>query len=293
MMTLPGARRFYAIARALSAAVLLLALPPPRAKAQQEAPGAALELVDPKVLRVCADPHNLPFSNEAGEGFENRIADLFARKLGKPVAYTYYPQIVGFYRNTLNAFRCDVIIGVVKGDDMVQTTGTYYHTTYALLFKPGRGLDDVRALEDPRLQDKRIGVIARTPPATLMVADGLMARAKPYPLTVDTRVESPALDMVQDILADRIDAGVLWGPIAGYYAKVYAKQAGTTLALAPLLGEKGAAMDYHIAMGVRHSDEAWKLALNRLIHDNRAEIDAILDEYGVPLLDEQGQPLPH
>jgi quinoprotein dehydrogenase-associated probable ABC transporter substrate-binding protein len=272
----------------LGLAVLLLALPPAPARAQQQGLGAAIELVDPKVLRVCADPHNLPFSNEAGEGFENKIAALLGRKLGKPVAYTYYPQVIGFYRNTLNAYLCDVVIGVVKGDDIVQTTNAYYHTTYALLVRPGHGLDGVRSLEDPRLRDKRIGVIARTPPASVMVANGLMALAKPYPLTVDTRVESPARAMVDDIIADRIDAGVLWGPIAGYYAKSLSKQGGPALLLTPLLDEPAEHMDFRIAMGVRHSDESWKLALNRLLRDNRAEINAILDDYGVPLLDEQG-----
>ena len=271
---------------------LVLLLSAGGAAAQQGGLGAAVELVDPKVLRVCADPNNLPFSNKAGEGFENRIADLLGQKLGKPVDYVFFPQVIGFYRNTLNAYRCDVVIGVAKGDDMVQTTSPYYHTTYALLFKPGHGLSSVRSLEDPKLRDKRLGVVARTPPATLMVADGLMTLATPYPLNVDTRVESPSLDMVHDILADRIDAGVLWGPIAGYYATAYAKKTGVQLATAPLLDEKGDHMDFRIAMGVRRSDEAWKLSLNRLIHDNRAEINAILDDYGVPLLDEQGKLLP-
>jgi mxaJ protein len=257
--------------------------------AQQEGLGSSVELVDPNVLRVCADPHNLPFSNEAGEGFENRIAELLAGKLGRPVAYTYQPQVIGFYRVTLNAYRCDLVIGVAKGDDLVQTTAPYYRSTYALIFKPGHGLDGVTTLADKRLQDKRIGVVAGTPPSSLMVEDGLMERAKPYSLVVDTRAESPPLSMVQDILADRIDAGLLWGPIAGYYATEYAKKAGATLAISPLVGEKGAHMDFRIAMGVRHSDTAWRRSLDRLIHDNQAAIDAILEAYGVPLLDEQGQ----
>jgi len=291
MATFPGERRLGAGARALGLAAVLLALPDAYALAQDQGLGAAIELVDPKVLRVCADPHNLPFSNEAGEGFENKIAELLGRKLGRPVVYTFFPQIIGFYRNTLNAYRCDVVIGVVKGDEMVQTTTPYYHTTYALVFKPGHGLDGVQSLEDPRLQDKRIGVIAGTPPATLMVADGLMERAKPYPLTVDTRVESPALSMVQDIAADRIDAGVLWGPFAGYYARHASKEAAATLTVVPLQ-EEGEHMDFRIALGVRRGDDAWKLSLDRLIRDNRAEVSAILDDYGVPLLDDQGKPLP-
>jgi quinoprotein dehydrogenase-associated probable ABC transporter substrate-binding protein len=268
-------------------AVLLATAPAVAAQAQAPGLGAAIELVDPHTLRVCADPRDLPFSNQAGEGFENRIAALLAEKLGRPVSYTYFPQVIGFYRNTLNAFRCDVVMGVVQGDDIVQTTTPYYHTTYALVFKPGTGLDGVATLEDPRLKDKRLGVIARTPPSTLMVMDGLMARAKPYPLTVDTRVEAPAKSMIDDLLADRIDAAVLWGPIAGYYGK----QANAKLTVTPLLNEHGVPMDFRIAMGVRHSDQEWKRTLNKLIRENQDAINKILADYGVPLLDEAGKPL--
>jgi quinoprotein dehydrogenase-associated probable ABC transporter substrate-binding protein len=269
--------RFFA---ALVALVAGLAAAPARA---QQPPGdaATLELVDPDVLRVCADPNNLPFSDEAGQGFENKIAVLLGQKLGKPVEYTYFPQVIGFARNTLNAFRCDVVMGIVQGDSLMQTTTPYYRTSYALVFKPGQGLDGVTSLSDPRLQDKRIGVVARTPPATVMMLDGLMPRAKPYPLTVDTRVESPARNMIGDILSGEIDAGILWGPLAGYYAK----QAGASLAVVPLLSEKAAPMSFRISMGVRHSDQTWKLTLDRLIAQNRVEISRILADYGVPLLD--------
>ncbi|MBN9509351.1 MAG: substrate-binding domain-containing protein [Alphaproteobacteria bacterium] len=277
-------------ARALLAvlgAVLLAALPATGARAQAPGLGGSIELVDPHTLRVCADPRDLPFSDQAREGFENKIAELLARKLGRPVAYTYFPQVIGFYRNTLNAFRCDVVMGVVQGDDIVQTTNPYYRTSYALVFKPGRGLDSVTTLEDPRLKDKRLGVIARTPPATLMVMDGLMDKAKPYPLTVDTRVEAPAKSMIGDLLADRIDAAVLWGPLAGYYAK----QPGANLSVTPLLKEHGVPMDFRISMGVRHSDQDWKRTLNKLIRENQDAINKILAGYGVPLLDEDGKPL--
>lgn len=259
----------------------------PGARAQAPGLGGTVELVDPKVFRVCADPRNLPFSNEAGEGFENKLAELFARKLGKTVSYTYYPQVIGFARNTLNAYRCDVVMGVAQGDDAMQATNPYYHTTYALVLRPGQGLDDVRALSDPRLKDKRLGVVARTPPALLMVMDGLMEKAKPYPLTVDTRYEAPTRQMVDDILSGEIDGGVLWGPIAGYYAS----HAASPLRLAPLTDERGERMDFRISMGVRHSDQEWKRTLNRLIRDNQDEINHILVEYGVPLLDEQGKTL--
>jgi quinoprotein dehydrogenase-associated probable ABC transporter substrate-binding protein len=257
------------------------------ARAQAPGLGAAIELVDPKVLRVCADPHDLPFSDQKGEGFENKIAELLGAKLSKPVEYTYFPQVVGFYRNTLNAFRCDVVIGVAQGLDLVQTTVPYYHTAYALVFKPGSGLDGITMLEDPRLRGKRLGVVARTPPSTLMIRDGLMENAKPYPLTIDTRVEAPAKAMIDDLLAGRIDAAVLWGPIAGYYAK----NAPQPLTVIPLLEEHGVPMDFRISMGVRRSDQEWKRTLNRLIRENQAAINRILLDYGVPLLDEQGKPI--
>jgi quinoprotein dehydrogenase-associated probable ABC transporter substrate-binding protein len=249
--------------------------------------GDAIELVDPNSLRVCADPHNLPFSDEAGQGFENKIAELLGKQLHRPVSYSYFPQVVGFFRVTLNAFRCDVVIGVPQWLELVQTTKPYYRTTYALVFKPGQGLDGIGSIEDARLKDKRLGVVARTPPATLMVQAGLMDRAKPYPLTVDTRVDAPGKSMIDDLQAGTIDVAVLWGPIAGYFVK----HAETPLSIAPLLAEKGAPMDFRIAMGVRHSDQNWKRTLDKLIHDNQGEIDRILADYGVPLLDEQGKPL--
>jgi quinoprotein dehydrogenase-associated probable ABC transporter substrate-binding protein len=253
------------------------------ARAQAPGLGSSAELVDPKTFRVCADPRNLPFSDEAREGFENKLAELFARKLGEPTSYAYFPQVIGFVRNTLNALRCDVIMGVAVGDDLVQTTNPYYRTTYALVFRPDSGLDSIQSLEDPRLKGKHIGVVAGTPPATVLVEQGLMALARPYALTVDTRVDSPTRTMVHDVATGAIDAGVLWGPIAGYYAQ----REKPPLLTAPLLKEQER-MDFRIAMGVRRSDQDWKRRLNRLIVDNQPEIDHILAEYGVPLLDEQG-----
>ena len=273
--------------RVLCLGAALAALFAGAAGAQAPGLGGAVELVDPHTLRVCADPQNLPFSDTKGAGFENKIADLLGRKLHEPVAYTYYPQVIGFYRNTLNAFRCDVVIGVVQGLDLVMTTLPYYHTSYALVFKPGHGLDGVSSLEDPRLKGKRLGVVARTPPATLMVRDGLMDNARPYPLTVDTRVEAPGKTMIDDLVADRIDAAVLWGPIAGFDAI----HAGQKLTVVPLLSERGAPMDFRISMGVRRGDREWRRRLNRLITENRDAIDKILVSYGVPLLDEQGKPV--
>jgi quinoprotein dehydrogenase-associated probable ABC transporter substrate-binding protein len=179
----------------------------------------SIELIDPKVLRVCADPNNMPFSTDKGEGFENKLAALLAEKLGKGLSYSWYPQATGFVRNTLAAHKCDVVMGIPQGDDLVQVTNPYYRTAYALVFKQGHGLEGVDTLGDPRLKGKRLGVVAGTPPGNNMAVNGLMANAKPYPLVIDTRVDSSAVAMMHDLAAGEIDAGVLWGPMAGYYAR--------------------------------------------------------------------------
>ena len=245
-------------------------------------------LVDPHLFRVCADPRNLPFSNEQGEGFENKLAELLAGKLGKTLAYTWYPQAPGFVRNTLAALKCDVIIGYPQGNDLVQTTNPYYRTSYALLFKPQPGFDGVDALSDPRLKGKRIGIVAGTPPSTYMASAGLMANAKPYPLVVDTRVDSPAASMIKDLLSGEIDVAALWGPIAGYFAK----QASPKLVVVPLTKQpSGPPLIYRIAMGVRFADQDWKRLLNKTIAENQRTINLILLDFGVPLLDENNQPI--
>ena len=136
-------------------------------RAGQQA-GGALELIDPHVFRACADPRNLPFSNEAGEGFENKIAELFARKLGKSVAYTFYPDATGFIRNTLNAHRCDVVLGIAQGDDIVQPTSPYYRTSYVAAYREDGPLKGLESLSDPRLKTAKIGVVAGTPPASFL-----------------------------------------------------------------------------------------------------------------------------
>lgn len=275
----PGALAVPGVARAQAG-------PPPGATGAAPAQGggqAPFELVDPKVFRVCGDPHNLPYSDTQGEGFENKLAELLAKALGKSVDYTWYPNAPGFVRRTLAIYKCDVIMGMPQGDDIVQVTNPYYRTAYTLVFKPGNGLDGIDTLADPRLKDKHIGIIAGTPPATNMVLDGLIAKAKSYPLVIDTRYDSSAAAMIKDIVDGTVDGGVLWGPLAGYYAR----QSKTPLTVVPLLKEKnGPRMAYRIGMGVRYSDQNWKRELNRLIREKQGEITALLLEFGVPLLDE-------
>lgn len=273
---------------AIAGAALVALLGNPAAAQMREGTDLSIELVDPEVLRVCADPRNLPLSNDKGEGYENKIAELLASKLKKQLAYTFFPQATGFFRMTLGAHRCDVVMGYPQGDDLIQGTNPYYRTAYALVAKSGGGLDDVTTLGDPRLKDKHIGIVAGTPPGTNMAANGLMANAKPYALMIDTRIDSSAEAMIKDIAAGTIDAGVLWGPMAGYHAK----QAGVPLHVTALVKETaGPRLSFRIGMGVRAADQNWKRMLNRFIQDNQTEINAILLGYGVPLLDEQDQPI--
>jgi quinoprotein dehydrogenase-associated probable ABC transporter substrate-binding protein len=248
----------------------------------------SIELVDPKVLRVCADPRNLPFSNDKGEGFENKLGELFAEKLQKKLEYMYFPQAVGFVRMTLGAHRCDVIMGFPQGDDLVQGTNPYYRTAYALVAKQGSGLDEVATLADPRLKGKHIGIVAGTPPATNMTANGLMVDAKSYPLMIDTRLDSSADAMIKDLTSGTIDAAILWGPMAGFYAK----NANPPLHVTPLVKETtGPRLAFRIGMGVRSADQNWKRQLNRLIQENQPAINKILLDFGVPLLDENDRPI--
>ena len=250
--------------------------------------GAAGELVDPDTLRVCADPSNMPFTDQSGEGFEDKLAKMVAAATGRSsVAYTWFPSITGFVRNTLGANRCDVIMGYAQGDELVQNTNAYYRSSYVLVYKKDGDLAGVETLADSRLTGKRIGVVEGTPPSANMAAAKLMGDAKVYPLMVDTRVvPSMAEVMVRDMKNGVIDAAVIWGPMAGYYVD----KSGMDLAIIPLVKEKGGQrMTYRITMGVRPSDQQWKRDLNSFIRQHQEEINKLLLEYRVPLLDERDQ----
>jgi len=245
------------------------------------------ELVARTQLRVCADPADLPFSDQKLEGFENKIAALMGQELSVPVTYAWFPQVVGFVRNTLGAGRCDLIMGTVAGDELVQTTSPYYFTSYTIVFRKDSGLT-FNGFDDPKLRDLHIGVVSGTPPSDLLVRHGLMANARPYQLQIDTRLGTETHQMILDIVDKKIDAGLLWGPIAGYYIR----HDNLPLTLAMLHSEPQAPrLEYHIAMGVRHNEPDWRRRVNAIIQKRRSDIMAILRDYGVPLLDEQGKPV--
>lgn len=267
----------------LIACALLLPL---QAQAQTAGLGAAGELVDADVLRVCADPSNMPFTDQSGEGFEDKLAKMVATATGRSsVAYTWFPSITGFVRNTLGANRCDIIMGYAQGDELVQNTNAYYRSSYVLVYRKDGDLAGVETLTDTRLADKRIGVVEGTPPSANMAAAKLMRKAKVYPLMVDTRIApSMAEVMIGDMLKGVIDAAVIWGPMAGYYVE----KSGADLAVIPLIKERGGQrMTYRITMGVRPSDQEWKRTLNAFIREHQADINKLLLDYGVPLLDEK------
>jgi ABC-type amino acid transport substrate-binding protein len=178
-----------------------------------------------------------------------------------------------------------VIIGYPQGADQVQSTNPYYRSVYALVTKPGAELDGVDTLTDERLKGKHLGIVAGTPPATYLVAQGLMPTAKPYSLVVDTRYDSVGQAMTRDVAKGEIDAGILWGPIAGWYAR----QTDPPLHVTPLVKDSGGpALTYRITMGVRATDQNWRRELNTLIRANQPAITKILLDYGVPLIDEGG-----
>jgi quinoprotein dehydrogenase-associated probable ABC transporter substrate-binding protein len=240
-----------------------------------------------EALRVCADGNNLPFSSEAGEGFENRIAELMAEDLGVPLVYVWSPQVMGFVRNTLELRVCDVMIGAVAGYEFVQNSNEVYRSVYALVVPEASDLEVTR-LTDPALQGRRIGVVTETPPLVPLRRTGAILQS--YPLMVDTRVRAPVRDAIEDVVAGRTEGAVLWGPLAGYYAA----RAEPPLRVIPLVDDdSGARLDYRITMGLRRGEPHWKDWINDFIDRRRDEIHAILEEFGVPLLDRRGQLLSH
>jgi quinoprotein dehydrogenase-associated probable ABC transporter substrate-binding protein/PQQ-dependent catabolism-associated CXXCW motif protein len=268
------------IAAALLAGGMLLST-----GAVQAAGSSQGELVDTTLLRVCADPDNLPFSNQAGEGFENRIAQLLAADLGLELEYTWYPDSMGFVRNTLGAHRCDVVMGVVTTTELMQNTNPYYRSSYVLIQRADAD-PEVDTLHDADLDHVTIGAVARTPPVTVLARAGLLDHYVPYQLMVDTRLDHPAQRIVEDVASGRLHAGALWGPIAGYWATRQAEP----LVVRPLSGEaEGERMDFRITMGLRRGEPEWKARLDRFLAERAGEIEEILHDYGVPLLDGRGQ----
>ena len=239
------------------------------------------------ILRVCADPDNMPFSNEKGEGFENKLAELMAERLGDTLEYTWFTENTGYVPNTVGEGACDLVMGYAQGTGLIEDTNPYYHTSYVLITRTDdEALKGVETLSDPRLKRKRIGLFARTPPASILAMHGLTADAKPFESLTGESQTKAAEAMIAEIASGELDAGLLWGPVGGYYAQ----RAEVPLTVTPLVKESaGPTTFYGITMGVRPDEPTFKHEINKVLADNQHDINVILQGYNVPLLDRDGE----
>jgi mxaJ protein len=241
------------------------------------------------VLRVCADPNNLPFSNQRGEGFENKIAELLAQDLGEHVEYTWWAQRRGFFRNTLKAGMCDVVIGVPSGFEMALTTRPYYRSSYVFLSRKDRHLN-LSSLDDPLLKKLRIGVQiigndqTNAPPAHALTRRNIIDNVKGFTLYGDYSQPNPPARIVDAVAKGDIDIAIVWGPLAGYFAK-QSHVPMEVVPVTPQIDQPFLPFVFDISMGVRRGDQELRDQLEQVLEHRRAEIDRILEEYKVPRIE--------
>jgi mxaJ protein len=256
---------------------------------------AADEQAEEKILRVCQDPNNLPFSHKDQTGFENKIAELFAQDLGWKLETTWYPQRMGFIRNTLKGkqagsekFKCDLVTGVSPDFDLGLPTKVYYTSTYTMVYVKGRGLDDVKTPDDlmkldPEKRKKlRLGVTARTPVVNWILKNNLVEQMVAIQLQSGDPEKYPGELIEKELSAGNIDAALVWGPIGGYFGK----KSSVPMAVLPFKPDASAEspLQFSIAMGVRYGEKPWRDRVNQFLEKNQAKITAIMTEYGVPLV---------
>jgi len=244
----------------------------------------AIEAVDTQHLRVCADPANMPFSNIKGEGYENDIAKLLGKKLNIPVVYEYFPQVIGYVRNSLNKKKCDIIIGITAGNDLVLNTVPYMRWSYVMAYLTDSGIEVDRP-NHPQLAELTIGTQAGTPPNFVIQRYNLMGRVRPYNLIFDPRKAIIGESIIEDMIDGLIDIAFMSGPIASHFLhkKGYTED---EFVLIPLetTDQGWGKMDYYSTMGVRDGETDWKKKLNKFIKENQKEIDAILEKHNIPFL---------
>jgi mxaJ protein len=245
--------------------------------------GGIAPAAEPKALRVCADPDNLPFSNQQLEGFENKIAEAIARDLGAELRYTWWPHQRGLVRRTLNEGQCDVLIGIPKGYDPVLWTTPYYRTAYVIASVRDRG-PHIASLDDPMLKQVNIGVHVNTPPHDALTQRGIVGdNVIVYRLfrASQGNQEAYLAQPLEDLLAGKIDVALIWGPVAGYFNK----QRSAPLELVPLQGGGPATpFSFEISMGVRKGERVLKAEIEEALGRQASAIRTILQDYGVPLL---------
>ena len=262
------------------AAVGVRALPAALALSVALAPSTGAVIAQSPELRVCGDPDNLPYSNERLEGFENRIAAVVAAELGAVPVYAWWPHQRGLVRNTIDAGSCDVIFGVPEGLDFVLWTKPYYRSSYVMAYRGDRG-HDLPSLDAPELEQLRIGVHVNTPPEESLARRGLLDNVSTYSLFFDPRGDRDRpRKLLDDLVAGTVDVAVAWGPLAGYAAAT----SSAPLEIVPLEDEPGVPLSFDISMGVAKGNDELKDRLEAAIDRRQAEILAILQEYGVPLV---------
>jgi mxaJ protein len=243
------------------------------------------------VLRVCADPNNLPFSNQRGEGFENKLAELLARDLNERIEYTWWAQRRGFFRNTLRAGMCDIVIGVPAAFELALTTRPYYRSTYVFLSRKDRHLK-VSSFDDPNLKHLKIGVqiigddFSNAPPAHALGRRNIVGNVKGFTVYGDYSQPNPPARIVDAVVNRDVDLAIVWGPLAGYFAK----QSHVPLEIVPVspqIDQPFLPFVFDISMGVRRDDQQLKDQVEQMLERRRAEIDRLLDDYGVPRVDEE------
>lgn len=245
-------------------------------------------------FRVCADPLHPPYSSKAEDGFENKIAVLFARDLNQELEYYWFPQRIGFIRNTLKSqidntdqYKCDVVMGLPVGFDFAKTTKPYYRSTYALIIAKGRGWDDITKpsqlanLSLQREQSLKIAMFDRGPGTTWLQKMGLLDQGIPYQTMTGDDKNNVAMKIEKDLKAGKIDMVVLWGPMAGFVSSQSPKG---TYTIIPMTSTPGMKFDFSMAMGIRYGDNKRKEILESLIDKNKQKIQSIISEYNVPLL---------
>ena len=270
------------------------------AAAAQDASVAGKVAAGGSALRVCADPSSLPQSNDRGEGYENKIAEALAHDLGKKVEYTYFPQRMGFVRNTLRArddqtlqYKCDVIIGVPKGYDVTATTQPYMHSIYALVFEPHGALKGLRSPDDflqlppAKLHALHVGLFAQSPGSDWVLKNGLIEQAVMYPAQSGDPKETPDTIVERDIAAGKIDVAVVWGPVAAFIANRHTDRGWQVVPFKPNPQIK---FDYEISMGLRQGEKDWQKTLDDWISAHPTQIKQILAQYHIPLVDEAAPP---
>jgi mxaJ protein len=252
---------------------------------------AAAEPVGSDALRICADPNNLPFSDRAGDGIENKLAEMIAQNFGKTVAYTWWAQRRGFIRNTLKAGDCDLVMGVPATYDLVDSTKPYYRSAYVFVSRTDRHLN-LTSITDARLRRLTIGVHLigddgnNTPPAHALGQQGIVENVRGYSIYGDYREPSPPSRLIEAVENGKIDVAAVWGPFGGYFAK----RSNVALEVEAITDTDRFApqqFQFDIAMGVRKGDHQLRERLNAFIDGHRSEIAALLNDYGIPLVQPQ------